>query len=67
MFVEKALPAPRERLVTIADNAPLIDVARLLRLGNDIDRKRTIRIFSSSSLSVAPRPICLAPRIAASR
>ena len=36
MFVETLLPAARERLVTIADDAPLIQAARLLRSGTDI-------------------------------
>ena len=36
MLVEKLLPAARERLATIADNAPLIEAARLLRAGTDI-------------------------------
>lgn len=36
MFVESLLPAARERLTTIADDAPLIDAARLLRSGTDI-------------------------------
>ncbi len=31
MFVERMLPAARKRLVTIRDNAPLIDAAALLR------------------------------------
>lgn len=31
MFVERMLPAARERLVTIGDDAPLIDAATLLR------------------------------------
>lgn len=36
MFVERLLPVARARLVTISDDAPLIDVARLLRAGTDI-------------------------------
>lgn len=36
MFVEGLLPVARERLVTIADNAPLIEAAKLLRTGNDL-------------------------------
>lgn len=36
MFVEALLLAARERLVTIADDAPLIQAARLLRSGTDI-------------------------------
>lgn len=36
MFVETLLSAARERLVTIADDAPLIQAARLLRSGTDI-------------------------------
>ena len=31
MFVERMLPIARDRLVTIRDDAPLIDAARLLR------------------------------------
>ncbi len=36
MIVDSLLPAARERLITIADDAPLIDAARLLRSGTDI-------------------------------
>ena len=36
MFVEKLLPAARGRLVTIADDTPLIDAAKLLRTGTDL-------------------------------
>ncbi|MHA6692721.1 CBS domain-containing protein [Devosia sp. A449] len=36
MFVEILLPAARERLVTIAEDAPLIKAAQLLRSGTDI-------------------------------
>ena len=36
MFVEGILPAARDRLVTIADEAPLIDAAKLLRPGTDL-------------------------------
>lgn len=36
MFVERLLSAARERLVTIADNAPLIEAARVLRAGTDL-------------------------------
>lgn len=36
MFVESLLSAARERLVTIADDAPLIQAARMLRSGTDI-------------------------------
>jgi predicted transcriptional regulator len=36
MLVERLLPAARERLTTIADNAPLIEAARLLRAGADL-------------------------------
>ena len=36
MFVESLLPAARERLVTIADDAPLIEVATLLHTGTDL-------------------------------
>lgn len=36
MFAESLLPAARERLATIADSAPLIEAARLLRSGTDM-------------------------------
>lgn len=36
MLVEKLLPMARERLVTIADGARLIEAARLLRPGTDL-------------------------------
>ena len=36
MFVERLLPAARGRLITIADDAPLIQVAKLLRKGSDL-------------------------------
>jgi len=36
VFVERLLPAARERLVTIADDAPLIQAAMLLRTGTDL-------------------------------
>lgn len=36
MFVSGILPAARERLVTIADDAQLIEAARLLRPGTDL-------------------------------
>jgi len=36
MLVENLLPAARERLVTIADDAPLIQAAKLLRKGTDL-------------------------------
>lgn len=36
MLVERTLPAARKRLVTIADDARLIDAARLLRAGTDL-------------------------------
>lgn len=36
MFVENLLPMAREKLVTIADNAPLIQAAILLRSGTDL-------------------------------
>lgn len=36
MLVEYLLPAARERLVTIADEAPLIQAAKLLRAGTDL-------------------------------
>jgi len=34
MLVEKLMPAARARLVTIADDAPLIEAAKLLRAGH---------------------------------
>lgn len=36
MLVERLLPATRERLVTIAGYAPLIEAARFLRAGTDL-------------------------------
>jgi CBS domain-containing protein len=36
MFVEGLLPVARERLVTIADDAPLIQAAKFLRTGTDL-------------------------------
>lgn len=36
MLVEKLLPAARKRLVTIRDDASLIDVAKLLQPGTDL-------------------------------
>jgi CBS domain-containing protein len=36
MFVQKLLPQARERLVTVPDGAPLIEAAKLLRVGTDI-------------------------------
>lgn len=36
MLVERLLPGARERLVTIAGNAPLIEAARFLRAGTDL-------------------------------
>jgi CBS domain-containing protein len=36
VLVEKILPRAREKLVTLADGAPLIDAAKLLRAGTDI-------------------------------
>ncbi len=36
MLVEKLLSQARARLVTISDGAPLIEAARLLRVGTDI-------------------------------
>lgn len=36
MFVEILLPLARERLITIAEDAPLIKAAQLLRSGTDI-------------------------------
>ena len=36
MFVEQLLSKARERLLTIADDAPLIEAAGLLRSGSDL-------------------------------
>ncbi len=36
VLVEQLLPAARERLVTIADDASLLEAARLLRAGTDL-------------------------------
>jgi CBS domain-containing protein len=36
MLVEKLMPAARARLATIADDAPLIEAAKLLRAGTDL-------------------------------
>jgi CBS domain-containing protein len=36
MFVERLLPGARKRLVTIADDTPLIEAARLLSSGTDL-------------------------------
>ena len=36
MLVERLLPEARKRLVTIADDAPLIQAAKLLRAGTDL-------------------------------
>lgn len=36
MLVETLLPAARKKLVTIADDAPLIQAAKLLRAGTDL-------------------------------
>ena len=36
MFVEGLLPKARERLVTIANDAPLIEAAKLLQTGTDL-------------------------------
>ena len=36
MYVERLLPAARERLVTIADDAPLTEAANFLRKGADL-------------------------------
>lgn len=36
MFVEKLLPTAREKLVTITDDAPLIEAAKLLSAGTDL-------------------------------
>lgn len=36
MFVERLLPAARERLAILADDAPLVQAARSLRSGTDI-------------------------------
>ena len=36
MYVERLLPAAREKLVTIADDAPLTGAANFLRKGADL-------------------------------
>ena len=36
MFVERLLPTAREKLVTIADDAPLVEAAKLLRTGTGL-------------------------------
>ncbi len=36
MYVERLLPAAREKLVTIADDAPLMEAAKLLHKGTDL-------------------------------
>lgn len=36
MFVEELLPKARERLVTVADDVPLIQAAKLLQAGTDL-------------------------------
>ena len=36
MFVERLLPAAREKLVTIADGAPLTEAAKFLHTGTDL-------------------------------
>jgi CBS domain-containing protein len=36
MLIGKLMPAARARLVTIADDAPLIEAAKLLRAGTDL-------------------------------
>ncbi len=36
MYVERLLPAAREKLVAIADDAPLTEAADFLRKGNDL-------------------------------
>ena len=36
MFVERLLPGARKRLVTICDDAPLIEAAKLLSSGTDL-------------------------------
>ena len=36
MYVERLLPAAREKLVTIADDAPLMEAANLLHKGTDL-------------------------------
>jgi hypothetical protein len=41
MFVEQLLSKARERLITIGDDAPLIQAARLLRSGRDVWRTFT--------------------------
>jgi len=36
MFVERLLPTARSRLVTLADDAPLVEAAKLLHAGTDL-------------------------------
>ena len=36
MFVERLLPTARERLASIADDAPLTEAAKLFRTGTDL-------------------------------
>jgi CBS domain-containing protein len=36
MFIERLLPIARKRLVTIADDASLVEAAKLLRAGTDL-------------------------------
>ena len=36
MFVDSILPVARQRLVTVSENAPLIEAARLLGSGSDL-------------------------------
>jgi CBS domain-containing protein len=36
MYVERLLPAAREKLVTMADDAPLLEAAKFLRRGTDL-------------------------------
>ncbi len=36
MFVERLLPTARSRLVTLADDAPLVEAAKLLRTGTGL-------------------------------
>lgn len=48
MFVERMLPIARDRLVTIRDDAPLIDAARLLR---DVDSDLVVVCDSDERLT----------------
>ena len=46
MFIEEMLPKARERLVTIAGDAPLLEAAKLLKAGTKTrDRVRSLGSF----------------------